>query len=296
MSEQENPPTSSHPRAGAAAFWSAHRSWLRHLIGMLACVVLYVVCGAIGTAVHSPWAILLTGALFLAAAVGFFWFAVLLVMALWRMWRSHENSVGRYSKGERAVVARQDEAQSYWDGAKDLTRMLAVDQVPTAGAVWGVVLQQGEQMIIDAPADYARYYGTDSVYQHTSGFFFGSTSFVVAAYGANALANASRRRSAEQAAQTQWREIQQARVIVTDQRVLCQRADGRWLSFWYGGATAVYPEPENWNIVFDFPDTEPLMLHGPAAPYACVAAVYGIYGSDGVLNHPGLERLRSLSA
>ncbi len=292
MSEHADPPTSSPGAVNRfRSAWASHR-WLRPVAGMAACAVLYTVCGVTGQLASSGAVVLLAGVLLIASVVGFIWFAVLLVRSLWRSWRVHENRAGRYTRSERAVVATQDEAQSYWAGAKELSRMLAADQVPNAGQVWGVVLQPGERLIIDAPADYARYYGTDAVYQHTSGFFFGSTSYVVAAYGATALANSSRRKAAEQAAQTQWREIQQARVIVTDRRALCQRGDGRWLSFWYGGATALYPEPENWNVVFDFPDTEPLMLHGPAAPYVCAAAVHAVYGPDGIMTHPGLERLR----
>jgi hypothetical protein len=74
--------------------------------------------------------------------------------------------------------------------------------------------------------------------------------------------------------------------------LICELAHGRWLSFYYGAATAIHPEPANWSLVLDFRDAVPLRLTGLGAPIAAVAAVWAIHGVDGLEHDPRLEPLR----
>lgn len=201
-------------------------------------------------------------------------------------------SPGVWDNADPVIAAQQEIAERHWQAARSLAHDLVEGELADTGQVWGVVLEPGERFLSDVQADYARYYSTGVSYTHRSGFFFGPVPFVLLAAGINAASNAAARSAAQRAAQTQWREFQQVRVIVTDRRLLCQRADGQWLSFYYSAATALYPEPAVWSLVMDFPETSPLRLGGWGAPVAAVAAVWSVYGADGLRDHPGLAPLR----
>lgn len=290
----QGPAQKHEPRNSLRAFWLNRKSWLKYVVGIIACGVLWLVLiilasidGNSGSSVGYAFAIL--GCMILAVV-----FAVLAVMRGWTAWRAHERSRGRLLKSEKAEVSQRAEADDCWKAARYLAGELANDRIPHNLQVWGVVIHPSENVLADLPADYARFYGMNVSYAHSSAVFLGRASFMALGYGLNAMGNSSRRKAAERHAQTQWREIQRVRVIVTDQRLICHREDGRWLSFYYGSATAIYPEPENWNLVIDFHETEPLMIRGPAAPTACAAAIWATHGADGVMGHPGLARLHGI--
>lgn len=109
-------------------------------------------------------------------------------------------------------------------------------------------------------------------------------------YGLTALGNSSRRNAAQLAAAQCWREIQTARALITDRRLICQ-IGGRWLSFYFSAVTAYYPEPANWSLVLDFDATSPLRVGGANAPLAAVVAVWAIQGRAAVRQHPALASL-----
>lgn len=202
------------------------------------------------------------------------------------------SSRGRPGKDELALAAQKEIADRHWQIARSLAHDLLEGELQDTGKVWGVVLEDGERFVSDVQADYARYYGGNATYTHVSGVYLGSVPFMALGYGLTAMSNAARRSAAQNAARTQWREQQRVRVIITDRRLLCLVAGGRWLSFWYKGAAAIYPEPANWSLVMDFPDTVPLRLGGLGSPIAAVAAVWAIYGEEGLRDHPGLAPLR----
>ncbi|MFT2708056.1 hypothetical protein [Clavibacter zhangzhiyongii] len=156
--------------------------------------------------------------------------------------------------------------------------------------VWDVVLEPGEVLLYDVPADYERYYGRDVTYTRSSGFFVGSPAFVLGGMAATMIGNASRRSAAEAQAAEQWRELQPVRLVISDRRLLCQ-VGGRWLAFWFAGMTAVYPEVREWALVCQFADAEPLRLRGVDAPIAAVLTVLGAQGLDAVRDHPSLQAL-----
>jgi hypothetical protein len=194
---------------------------------------------------------------------------------------------------KHAAVAAHDEAQHAWShSACVLTEGLRAGTPLPALTVWGLVLADGEKAYFDMPANYARFYGTNASYQHTSGFFLGSVPFVVAGAAITAASNHSRRTAAEAAAQAQWREYAPGtRVIVTDRRLMCN-VRGRWLSFHYSGITAWYPEPDRWAVACEFGDTEPLMLSGIWAPTLAVFVTAQVHGAHGLDNHPALATVR----
>ncbi len=275
--------------------WAArHRGWWLPLAGALAC---YAAASALGAAAghwRGSTGRGVAGLGVLALFGGAVLLAVLAVRGAWRVWRAYRRAGGHFTKAELIQWERHSAAQAHWAHARALAGALAAGQLPAATeTVWGLVLEPGERILLDTSADYARYYGMNIGYTHVTGVFWGSVPFMAAGYGATALANRSRRSAAQAAAVERWREHQPVRLLVTERRLLCQLANARWLSFYYNSVQAMYPEPENWSVVFDFQQAEPLRIGGLAAPSTAVIATWALHGASGVRAHPGLAALRT---
>lgn len=205
--------------------------------------------------------------------------------------RRYRRSKGHFNKAERAQLEAQRIYDAGMDSARALAGRLSQGRTPAPIEVWGIVLEPGEELHLQISCDYARFYGLSGQYVHTSGFFWGQPAFVLAGLGVTAMANRSRRQAAEAASRQQWREMQRTSAFFTNRRILIQ-VGGRWLSFYYSGVTACYPEPENRSVVLDFPDTQPLLIGGPEAPLAAAYLVWALYGERGLASHPALQGLR----
>lgn len=233
--------------------------------------------------------------LFLVGLVGPVAALIVTLVAGIRTYRQWRRSNGHFSSSERAVnaVRNQQEQSSAvaWGQAQALRASLIAREIPPAIRVWEVVPNPGEVMFFDFVADYARYYGRDVSYSQSGGFFFGHPAFVLAGLAATSIGNNSRRNAAITAAQATWRETQPARVVVTNQRLVCH-AGGHWLSFPYSSMTAVYPEVDRWTLICEFGDTaEPLLLAGPHSALISVMTVLLTHGADAVAEHPSLQPL-----
>ncbi len=235
-------------------------------------------------------------ALLVVGGMGGFVVGVLLLCGqLWRGWRARRYRTGHYTRKQvvarRQQLAAAEHAGEAWQNARLLGSVLAEGRTPEPLRLWGVVLERGETAHLDLLLGYARWSGGDASYIHVSGFYWGSAPFIIAGGLITAMGNASRRNAAQAEAMQRWREHRDARVIVTDRRILCE-VDGRWLSFPYTAVIAFYPEPATWSVVLDFPDTAPLMLTGTAAPMLAIYAAARLHGRDALTSHPGLEPLR----
>ena len=82
------------------------------------------------------------------------------------------------------------------------------------------------------------------------------------------------------------------RCLVTEQRILLQRADYQWLSFYFSAIVSMHPFPANGLFFAEFEDTSPLRLEGAAAVIASVVTVWYRFGATGLRDHPGLQCLR----
>lgn len=204
--------------------------------------------------------------------------------------REHQRARGRFTRAERAARELQRLADAARGHARTLRRGLVRDVLPPTIQTWDVVAEPGESFFLDAPVNYSRYYGQDVTYSHTSGFYYGRPSFVLTGLALDTIGNRSRRSAAAAQAAAQWREHQVARLIVSDRRLICH-AGGRWLSFYFGAMSAVYPQSDHWTLVAQFQDSEPLMLHGRCVPAASAITMYMTHGRDAVQNHPGLQSL-----
>jgi len=201
------------------------------------------------------------------------------------------HKAGLYTKKEIATQSQADYREHAWRRSRSLRAQLARREVPPAITVWDVVPMQGEVFFLDRSAHYARYYGQDVYYSTQGGFFFGHPLFVAAGLGLTAAINSSRRSQAQAAAREQWREEQWVRVVVSNQRVLCL-VGGQWLSFFYGGMTAVYPEVGQWTLICQFSDTSPMLLSGPDVPEIALMTVLMTHGPEALEQHPSLAPLR----
>lgn len=178
-----------------------------------------------------------------------------------------------------------------WGRAWHLRQLLLRRELPPTIQTWEVMPRDGEVFFIDTGATYARYYGRDVHYSTSSGFFFGRPAFVLAGLAATAVGNSMARSQAQAQAQAQWREWQQSRVIVSNQRVICN-ANGGWLSFDFGAISAVYPEPASWTLVLQFHGSAaPLMLTGFDVPSVAVMVVQRTFGTDALAQHPAMLQL-----
>lgn len=207
-------------------------------------------------------------------------------------WRRLRRANGHFTKSEKVIVAERRALAQAQYAAIDLASDLLKGTWRPLAAPWNVVVQPGEQVIATAQGNYSRFYGTDATYMHSSGFFMGNAAFVLIGFAATAFGNRSRRRQAEAIAQEQWREQQSVYAVVTNQRILCQLANGTWLSFYYGGITSLDIDSATGTVIVQFPDTQPLMLGGTAGLFSAVALVWVLQGRRGLEGHPGLEHLR----
>ncbi|NYF15233.1 hypothetical protein HDC37_000045 [Microbacterium sp. AK009] len=213
-----------------------------------------------------------------------------LVRALRHGYRARRHRAGRYTARELADRAEREGREAWWHHARALQRALSNQRVPAPIPVWDAVARPGELFFIDHHVEYARYTGQDVAYTQSGGFFFGHPLFVAAGLAVNAAGNAVRRSSAEVAAREHWREWGTVRLLVSNQRLLCD-IGGRWLTFDYAAMTAVYPEVDRWTLVCQFDSAAPLLLRGPAVPAAAVITVLMTHGSSAVQQHPSLASL-----
>ncbi|WP_114560147.1 hypothetical protein [Desertihabitans aurantiacus] len=192
---------------------------------------------------------------------------------------------------EQQTLEQTPEGVAHWHRvAADLRAQPLAGQAPPSVAVWPVTLRPGENACYDLTLRYARFYGTDVSYQHGSTFAFGRPGFVAAAVAATAIGNHRRRAAAQRMATAQWRETQLTRVVVTDQRVVCDLG-GRWLTFDYATMSAVWPDVSGNAFVAAFHTTEPLLLGGPASNVVSVLALAALHGPQGLREHPVLREL-----
>ncbi|WP_323374149.1 hypothetical protein [Plantactinospora alkalitolerans] len=145
----------------------------------------------------------------------------------------------------------------------------------------GLRLGQDEKIFGDTMLGYARFYGTSAQYRESSSFWFGSTGFVLAGMASDAISNASARSRAQAMAAAQWRDQAQVRMVLTNQRLLGDY-QGNLLSFWHNGVQELAADLSQWSFVLRYQEGNPLMLHGPAAPWYAVAIAWQIFGPEGM--------------
>ena len=232
----------------------------------------------------------------LAAALGLVWIlasgaaAILTLVHVLKALGMLRRRLGWLTRSERQLAASAVAYQQGFERAADLRERLAAGSQPVRLQVWDVMLEPDETLLMDAPLQYSRWYGTDVDYTHTSTFAVGRPAFVAGALVGSAIGNAIARSNAVSAARTRWREQQSCRTLVTDRRVLCRTSD-QWLSFYYGGVVASHPDVLGATLILEFSDTAALRLHGVDGPGLCVFLTALLQGRESLKRHPALEPL-----
>lgn len=297
------PPPSAGPVTSAVVTGTPRRR--RRAVPWIACLLATLICAAAAywrvvtfdvTATDTPSrvngmvlsliALTLLTLILLVITLG------LLISHLAEIYGNHRRSKGRYTAAERQVIAHHEELQRSLNHGRTMARDLLTGQPSSTISPWDVLLEDGETAFVDCPAGYARYYGTTVSYTQTSGAFVGHPAFVIAGLGVTAISNSSARRRANRMAADQWREHQQVRCLVTDQRILVQRADSQWLSFYYSAMVSMHPFPADGLFFAEYETTSPLRLEGRAAVLAAVATVWSRFGAAGLRDHPYLQCMR----
>lgn len=174
--------------------------------------------------------------------------------------------------------------------AAQMSRVLHAGGHPTRLQSHTVMTAPGEMILWQIQAEYRRFYGQDVTYGQGGFLAVGPPLFTIGMLAHSAAVNRSARKDAEALAAAQWRELQYSPVLVTDRRLVIH-ANGRWLSFYYGAVTAVYPEVDQFTLVVDFEGAEPLRLEGPDVPTAAVLLLHFAQGQHAVEAHPRLANL-----
>ncbi|MGH3729123.1 MAG: hypothetical protein ACRDTU_10260 [Micromonosporaceae bacterium] len=191
--------------------------------------------------------------------------------------------------GRKKVNALDAALQEGWSNACQLYEHLANGGQLTVLPPSAIRLNPDEVPYSDAVLGYSRYYGKDVTYDRSSMMLLGSATFVAAGLAANAIGNANAKNQAMAEAAVQWRDHANVRVILTNQRLLCDYS-GQWLSFWHEGIVEFQGAMDQWLFVLRYEVGHPIMLHGPAAAWYGVSIAHLVYGPRG-LQLPGLAPL-----
>ncbi|WP_155852836.1 hypothetical protein [Arthrobacter sp. H14] len=269
-----------------------HVAWMLPVLGIPGCIA---GAGALSLLVQEarPLLALIGGLLgFALLTVGPIVCLIMFIRNAYPVYRAWRNRRGHFTKKEQVQLELVQAHQDAYQQAKVLTNALAEGQAPPEIQVWGIVLRPQERAYMNITADYARFYGGNGVYTHTSGFFWGRPAFMFAGMAFTALGNSARRKAAAAEAQHRWREVQTTRMILTNERIICL-AGSEWLSFFFADVSTCYPEPGNHSLVLEFFSTRPLLIGGIDAPLAAVFSVWALHGRHGVSNHPAMQALKT---
>lgn len=180
-----------------------------------------------------------------------------------------------------------------WEGAAKLLRYLADGNPlkPLSGTLHG--REPGELLFADTPLEYARFYATEVQYNPTTTIGIGSIPFMLATLAGSAISNSIAHNRAMARAAPQWRESHITRIVLTGHRFLAN-VRGQWLSFYHYAIAEFLPSAENYSLVLNYHDAEPLRLRGPAAPWVSVALGTFLYPVETLFHVPGLTSLNAM--
>jgi hypothetical protein len=90
-----------------------------------------------------------------------------------------------------------------------------------------------------------------------------------------------------------WAEASLANVVVTDLRLLCRFGSGSLVSLWWSGLVGLRVDLAAEHIILDFGDGQLVNLSGPLVAPVAVIGIASVYGTEAMLTHPGLARIRT---
>lgn len=255
---------------GSRFVWERERRWITWALAALA-GVLCTVAGVLGVDATTKSGDTSTLASFaLLGGPPLTIVALCLVLAglswRWKGWPAEQAAIRRH----------RDDVERQWAGARALYRHLSNGTPLSPQPCGPVVLRPEEQVHVQAPVGYARYVSAgDGSYVHTVAVGTGAIGVGMAV--GSMIGNARRRSAAADAAAQKWREHQQVHVMASGYGLIAF-VRGQVMHFDWSTVTAFHPEPLSGRVVFEFRNSQPLMLHGPAAPLFTVYAAHRLLG------------------
>ena len=180
--------------------------------------------------------------------------------------------------------------QRWWQYSRHSARCWMNGIAPPVIDVFGPVLGDDEDGLLETEMTYSRLYGGDGRYRRSDFIVVGRPALMAGALAANAVINHRRKVAARRVAEVCWRDTQSVRVWATTHRLITDTSFGL-VDFYYEAASEFYPDLDDWALTLGFGDScPPLRLTGPAAPAVCLWAATAILG-DRWPRDPRLARL-----
>jgi hypothetical protein len=178
-----------------------------------------------------------------------------------------------------ATWSRCDEGVE-WIAAVDLAGHVAAGgQLPDIPSP--VLLDAGEVLHADVPAQGWRFHGADVTYVAPHVVAIGGPLMFGLTAAGSAVARRRARREAEALAAPQWRPLGGLRILVTDRRLLAWHK-GAWASVWYSVIREFRPDLATGRLDMTFESDPPYCLAGPWVPYLTVVVTTLLAGDRGV--------------
>ncbi|MCB1290780.1 MAG: hypothetical protein KDB45_04520 [Mycobacterium sp.] len=169
----------------------------------------------------------------------------------------------------------------WWDYAHGCATALAQGREPPAHPMHGLLLEPGELVRTHATAHYSRLQrGPAAQHGGRAPIMAYNPMLMMGTMAAQAIADRRRNRQDAKQSQPEWRLERNASVLTTTQRIMCNRPDGGWLSFWYQDLAEHHIDLPTRTLVmaFNHDQCAPLRLQGPATPAIALWSAVQVYG------------------
>ena len=171
----------------------------------------------------------------------------------------------------------------WWDYAHGCAIALAQGREPPIHPVHGLLLEPGEQVRNHASAHYSRLQsGPAAHHGGRAPIMAYNPMLMLGTMAAQAALDGRRNRQAAKQSQPEWRLTRPASVLTTTARIMCNRPDGGWMSFWYQDLAEHHIDLPTRTLVmaFNHDQCAPVRLQGPATPVIALWSAVQIYGDS----------------
>jgi hypothetical protein len=176
------------------------------------------------------------------------------------------------------LPAVTDPWQWWWRHARASARRFVAGIDPPGIEVYGPVLDDDEEGILEADVVLSRLYGGDGSYRRSDFLVVARPAVMAGALAVNAVVNHRRKAAARRRAAVRWRDDRPVHVWATTHRLICDDGHGTE-SCWYGSVNEFHPDLSQWSLTLAFDDgSAPVRLVGPPAPALCLWAATAVLG------------------
>lgn len=183
-----------------------------------------------------------------------------------------------YTGQPGSVPSTSDPWQWWWNHARRSARAFLAGQDPPAIAIFGPVLGDEEQGLLEADVTLSFLYGGDGSYARSDYFVVGRPAVMVGALAVSAAINRRRKVAARRDAQPRWRDHQNIHVWSTTDRLIWDGGSGLE-SLWYGDIAGFYPELDTWRLTLaTHAGHPPVRMQGPVVPLLSLWTATAVLG------------------